>query len=987
MRLSLPARSKTLALTGIAFLIVGLFLSPSSLAGSASALAPLPHEALSASVAAPVGHPSAGVTWQNTSVITTDRTAGSNVALNWSLRTNIPTLTGPIDISTAGQNLSMTAGEKVGRFYSARVGFDAFPICNPTCSQTVIQPVADLNGTTYLDTSVVLPNPGNLIFRMVHTGGDWWTFSANSNLIIVDGGNGTYNLTAPSARSFGASSISLNVSESGPSLPINNNEFFAAATPALEVNTTRAPTVGYIPATGVYIADNALPADSVPMFGEDQIPGVSPISFPGGELAINPSGTISGFVPPTTTNGTLLWGVNPTAPGQTKAWLGAYIQDATDQNITGARLVTEVPAANVLPPEGQTIANQVIVPINGTLNLGIELIDANISFTFNGTTYSEVGSFPVVTIYNETDIFGEWAADTPQTPSAMLTISVQRSAGWWWTITEDGTPVTGWIDGNDAAFNGTFLMNASTMWGYTQTPFWALPTGQAELSGVNVPFLSTDQPMLAFFGNHTNYWINSSILLQNSGGWGTPLRGFAYTYAPQDDLLLASDQHGSLLPGTVLVANGTTALPAFGFTKPLTNGTALWTATLIKVLASTYTIESGSTSSSGGTTSLIITVTYGGVGEAHETLVGCTDTLALGSCVTFAPNPNFAGTYYDNFTATSTVTTPQLDTISLLMVNGLTGLAAVGTFQLNITAPVLLAGVISGYGSSGKFTPGSTLTIDAWTNQSGVPFSSGVGVDESFLPSSDGPSCMMTLSGTGFFTCTITLNAQLPCATQTCTTSISLSTTGIGVNDATVTIAPVTIQTYTMVISAITVSVAGGGNPDNVPSGGSVTLSITVTSAATSAGLSGATVTFDFSSPLPTVGSSATATTSSSGVATLTITGPTGLTNVEWFNVTATVTLVDYASVTTTKAQVGTFAVWPPPTTNTNSNSNSFLDSPAVLGGIVAGALVVILVLVLVLRKRGAGKPPADNAPQGWTGPAPPAGQEPPPGVAQGPPQ
>jgi hypothetical protein len=970
-------------------MLVAMFVAPSGVTGSALAVPALPHTAGSIAThdgssdersAAP--HAPKAVIWQNTTIQAAGHGGGANVAFNWSFRDNVPGITISIDLSsTPGQNLSILGGEFVGYgFY--RLGLDAFLVG----TTTYVVPSVELNGSIYLDTAVKLPNPGQYEFRMVHTGGDWWQFSVNSNLIIVNGGNGTYNLTAPAAFAFGPHAPSLNVSEAGPTLPISTNSFSALLNPALETNAS-ATSGGAQPTSGIYIATKT--TAPVPMIGENQAAGTIFAGLvPNDFVVVNPGSLVTGQVTPTTTNGTYLWG----APGggggggvTIHNWLGAETQDPTDANVSGAQITSVIPSNNVHVPHQEGFSNSVVVPVNASYDLALELADLNVTVPVVNITL--VGTYPIVAVYNQTVLLDFWI-NLVQTPGSTDVFAIQQTQGGWWSVYMNGALLNaGWTnDSGGAGWNGTFDLGPTTMWGDTGFTFAASPISLFGLGSLTGPVLITNQPMLAFFGNYSNYWIPSSVQLKTTAGWTTPLWGYSWAWGSTKDFpdtLIGSDQDTGLLPGAIIVGN----ITADGVNAVLHNGTVLWTATLVRILASPYTIESGSSLATGGNSELVILITFAGAPVANVALTTCSDALGLGECESpsgqgFVANDNDPGVYYDNFTATTVVSTLQQDQLTFIVTtsNG----PAVGTVLINVTAPVTLAALLQGHGSSVTLQPGNSLTIVAWTNQTlNTPYTTGVTVEGVFQPKSDGPACTLTYSA-GVWSCTITLYSTLPCATSTCQTSISVATSGPGVNVASVTL-DVTIQSFSMTASAITATVQGGAALDDVPAGVNITFSVTVSSP--SGPVTTATVTF---SVVPAINgvSSFPITTETGGVYSVEISMPRSLASVSWYNVTAQATAAGYAS-SSSPGKVN-FAVWPPTTTcssNCGSSSGSgILSSPAVLGGIIAVVAVAAIALVLLLRKKG-GKKPSEGEPEAWSGPAPSAttseppagGEEPPP--------
>ncbi len=948
-------------LSAALLLLVALLLLPGGALGSghfgSSTSTALP---VRASAALPASHAIPAV-YGTTSVTTSDAKVANNLAMNFSMA--FPTA---IALS-AGQDINVTLQELVGINIATRdiseasIGFWAH--YDVGSSTTMVWPVATFGNLTVthtvVDTAISLTTPGTLVFRLSHAHGYWWTFSTNGAQAIGSGvpawQNGTYMLNSSSALgyySFGSRftfAPTLFLNESGPSLPFASTQFQGVLSPAMQFNTT---TAGYQPVNGLYQAPRTA-GYAVPMAGYDQC------YISGCPWKVGNDTVLVKFpspVPSVTANGATLWGVPPPPPVSFHTWLGAETVDPSFMNVTGEQ-ITLSPVPSAIPPGGLFAAHEAALPINGTDEMYIGFVDANV--TFGTLAYQGVYPFYALSTYNS----GTFGIDlTPLAAGTQHTMSIQHTSGWWWTVRLDGGS-SSWCTGiTSCTGNGTILLNASTAWGETNMTFNAGPGGRIGTAGFFVPIPYSNQPLLAYFGNMSTYSVTTSIQLDSrSGVWGTPFLGNAWSWDTKNskDVLVGNTQEPwAIPPGSVLVENATAAYPT-----PLANTTVggspnpVWIGTSVTAVATPTTVASG-----GGTTNLVISVSSGGSAISNAVVnVSDTDAQQYGHCSPiFAPTGtpgDYSGTCWFN------ASVPILLTAHLqVTVTPVSGAVGTTVVVIVLTPPLTVAALIAGTPSGSTVQAGAALTVEVWTNVSGA------GVANAFpllalTPVGEGQIGPNTTTSIGFYSIPLTIASNPASATATLTIA---ATGGAGAGFGVATAAPILLNINLPKATVSPVWISGSG-PSSIAAGATVTFSVNVTSG--SGAIVGAFVHFgvtcnggtNCTSQFTTV--TAPSATNAQGASSWTVTAPANLAQATTFTVTATTTPKGYASASGAALPV---TVQPPGSTNNNNNTNSSGSSPLILYALVGVVVVaVVAVLALLMMRKKKSSPPASSAPQG----------------------
>lgn len=938
----------------------------------------------------------------NSSLYTSDNSTYGNEGLNFSVDTGsyATVLSLPIALPSGG-NLTVMAGELVNAsdFGSAYVGFNAVN----TGSGTVIHPIAVLtNGSYVMGTATLTPGgAGSLTswdFRIVHTHADWWSFKFDSQLIIpTTGGNGTYNLTVPVAagtESFrghvsGASvDIRQEMIGSTSGLPFTSGEFSVLLRPALESNTSTTPN--YAVDDGIYRAAGTA-AYSTPMFGENQS-SASGFSIPGDLVLVNPESPISTYA--TTTNDACLWG--PCPPGgvsvtthPNKAWLGAYTTDPAYTNVSGARLGLVAPS--VLPAADQVLFNGIIIPVNGTTELSLGFADVNLTFG----TISFKGVYPLLSVYNvySFQVYALYANENAVTGGTQYVLQITRndsgSAGWWNVWLNSNMLNSGWVNDTEAAYpNGSFDIGASALMADNERTPWAEPISGSRLGvgGISAPAVNTTAPLLAFFGNNSQYDNNLSLALNGSQGWGVPQQGLAWSWLKQQEVEFGASQYSIpwMPAGSVTVANATWGSTTHAISVPLANGTTLWTTMQATATVSPGTIDGASTAADGGSAALTVSLSFSGSPVTGASITSCTDSLALGTCGTFKAGGT-AGTYTAAFTADKDPRATLTDTISFTAFS-----TTYGTGSGSVTVMVgpgvnLTSNTVQGGASIASVLPGGSVTVNIWANSSSGPTNAGNPYVS--VPTALGTGCSTpTQVSTGFYTCAVTISSTTSLSGDQ---TISVATTNTnGVNLATTSV-QVNVKPLPLTIGALTFS------PANTPATGYTAgayVNISVTATATAGPVAGVSVTFTFTPAVPSWSSgSASGTistlgpvmTASNGVATVMLRMPTALASQQSYQVSAQGSISGY---TITQPTAVSFTVNAPTAPSSGGSGSSGLLSNSTLLYALVGVVVLVVVVLLVVMMMRKKKSGGGEAPQQWTGAqAPVAEGAPAPGMMEAP--
>lgn len=941
-------------------LLVALMLLPGPTVTAGHSGAALPHAAPVAISTKASSHGQAiPAVYGTTSVTTSDSKVANNLAMNFSM-----TFATAISLS-AGQDVNVTLEELVALNVASRsvttasIGFWAH--YDVGTSSTVVWPEATIgNGTvtnTIVDTAISLTTPGTLEFRMSYLHGYWWTFMTNGGQLIGSGvpawQNGTYLLNASSALgyySFGgrfsfAPTVFMN--ESGPSLPFTSSQFEGVLSPAMQFNTT---VSGYQPSNGLYQAPGTA-SYAIPMAGYDQCFTTGcPWKLGNDTVLVNwPTP-----VPSVTANGATLWGVPPPPPVSFHTWLGAETVDPSFMNVTGEQLtIDSVPS--VIPPGGLFATHEAVLPVNGTDEMYIGFVDANV--TFGTLAFQGVFAFYALSTYNS----GSFGIDlTPLAAGTSHTLTVQHAAGWWWTLRLDGSTVS-WCTGiTSCTGNSTILLNATTAWGETNTTFTAGPGGRIGAAGFFVPIPYSTQPMLAYFGNMTTYSVMTSIELDSrSGVWGTPYMGNAWSWDIKNskDVLIGNTQEPWAVPvGSVLVENATAAFPS-----PLSNTTTggaqnpVWIGTAVSAIATPTTVASG-----GGSTSIVVSVTSGGGAVSNAVVnVSDTDPQQYGHCSPFFQPTGTAGSY--SGTCWFNATMPTTLTANLL-VTATPASGAVGTsaMQITLTPPLTVAALLVGTPSGSTVQAGAALTLEVWTNVSGIGGVANAWPLVSFQQSGVGIIGANSSSATGVYSLPVTIS-QSPTGTSATLTIAAAGGAGAGYNVATAPSILLTINLPKATVSPVWIS---GSGASSIAAGATVTFSVNVSGS--SGALTGAYVHFgvtcnggnNCTSSFTTV--TAPSPTNGQGASSWTVTVPASLTQATTYTVTATTKPSGYASASATALPV-TVEV-PSSNNNNNNNSNNAGASPLLLYGIIGVVVVAAVAALALMMMRKKKKPAAASA-------------------------
>ncbi|MDE1879859.1 MAG: hypothetical protein KGI89_04875 [Euryarchaeota archaeon] len=961
--------------TAALLLLVALVAVPGSPVGGAQALAVPPHAAPhlltpgTLQVATP-GTSLVPAIYGNTAITTTDSNVGGNTAMNFSARFSTA-----ISLS-AGENVNVTLNELIGFNIAARdaevaaIGF--WVHYDPTSSTTVVWPRAVFSNRSIthdvVDTAISLPNPGTWVFRMTHLHGYWWTFSTIGGQPIGSGvpawQNGTYLLNYTSAvgtNSFAGIAPTLYVNESGASLPFPSSAFQGIFDPAMQFNTT---TAGYQPANGEYRTPSTA-SYAVPMAGFTQCFGV-----PSCPWAVGNDTVLVNYpapLPSTTTDKTFLWGVAPPPPVSFHTYLGSETVDSTLSNVSGVQLtIHNIPS--VIPPNGKVATHESILPLNSSSEIYLGFADINISFTGIGNYQ---GFFPFYAVVNKWTGNASFGVETSPLSPGSHTITMQNVHGWWWETTVDNSSGiwTVCFSTTGCTGNGTLLLNESTAWGETNTPFYAQPGGRVGIAGFAFPYVNSTQPMITYFGNMSKYSVKTGIqMLSSAGSWTTPYAGYAWSWdiKNSNDVLVGSTQQPWAIPaGVVLVENltGQQAVPLSNTTAG--SPTAVWLGTLVTAIATPSTLASGH-----GLTNITATVLSGGAPflGAVVTLSDPKESVTYGGYSTslrsYGPGSDtYSGTYWAN--ATLTADTWDNLTITASGTGHSTGTVSV---KVLITPPLSVAARLVGMANGASVKAGATVSVGVWTNISNVGVANAWPA-VSVSPAGEGTTGANSTVSTGYYTVPITISAT-PRQTTATISVAAVGLFGTGYNLSTV--GPsftLTVQESPLTLSPITVSAS---SPSSVSEGATVTFTVTVSGP--TGPVSGATVTITSSPAIATSCGSpggTPCTTSSSGVATWTVTAPSSLTAATTYTFSATATAQGYAppaSPATTSITV----VLPAPNNNGNGNALSGTLLYAIIGAVVA--VVVVLALVMMMRKKKGAPPMAPMA-----GPPPGTSMEPPP--------
>lgn len=927
----------------------------------------------------------------NSSVETTDSSVVNNTGLNFTVSTGTYDTIITMAISLpAGANLTVLAYEPVytnATLHSTNSTYIGFDATNVAGTGTKVYPEAVLptNHSVIIDTSNPLTQGttalGSWDFRLVHTGGDFWAFKANDQLIVpTHGGNGTYNLSANHALGYtsrrGGPQVEVEqMGATGTPLPFTSAQASFLLSPAIETNNTAAPTGPHLAADGIYESHGAVNG-LIPMIGANQT-AVTSFKIPGDIVLVNPSSTVTSLgVKPTNTSGTCLWGDCPPGPAPPTvtydSWLTAYTQEASFNNLTAVSFTETTPTS--LPTEGfeNAYSNEITVPVNGTEDLALGYIELDISVS---GFLTEEGAFPFLITYDTVtgEVYQEYFnADPTTSATANLTIQHSSSPGWWWSMYVNGVANnTGWENGDRTAMpNGTFLLNTSTFWGTTQLPLSISDWGGLGF-GLPVELLSTTVPTLGFYGNTSSIGyktFNQTIgfALGGPSGWGVPTHGVAWSWyyasakagwAYAGDVMAGGSEWTTpwLTAGSVIVAQAPLATtPPHSVAAPLQNLTTVWTTIALTATATPTSVYSGSGATGGGSLTFNVEALYLGKGISGATLTStCADALGLGSCGTWTVGAS-AGNYTLPFTATTPVHAAIADSITLELAT-LDGVGWITVPFTIVPAVNVTANTLQGGAGTATVAPGGSVTVNIWTNQSGKPVS--VGAVE--VSGSEATACSApTMVSTGYYTCLVTYSSKAAATTYDLSVA-EAPTPNSGVNTATASV-EVKVTSLPLSISPITLS-------PSEPSGGFaagawVNFSVTATSSGTD--VAGVAVVFSLS---PTVaGATLTATTNSQGVATVEVEFPNNLASATTYTLSVTsASATGYASPSSSTLPSTTFTVNVPTSPSTSSSSGLPLIDLALVGVVVV--VVIALVALMMMRKKKSSPPPGQTPPQQWS--------------------